>query len=68
MIIAITVTSVAALFTLTDIETFTAQSLVLEQSFQTVEATKDVNHFIEMEAVAMPDGILIKKLDLKECS
>jgi hypothetical protein len=57
MIIAIAVTSVAALFTLTDTETFTTQSLDLGQPFQTVEATQGVNHLIEMEAVAMPDGM-----------
>jgi FtsP/CotA-like multicopper oxidase with cupredoxin domain len=57
MIIAIAVTSVAALFTLTDTETFTAQSLDLGQPLQTVEAAKGVNHLIEMEAVAMPDGM-----------
>ena len=57
MIIAIAVTSVAGLFTLTDTETFTIQSLDLEQPFQTAEAAKGVNHLIEMEAVAMPQHI-----------
>jgi hypothetical protein len=57
MIIAIAVTSVAALFTLTDTETFTTQSSDLGQPFKTVEAAQGVNHLIEMEAVAMPDGM-----------
>lgn len=53
MIIAIAAISVAALFTFNETETLTKQSV----SIPTVQAAAGVDHIIEMEAVAMPDGM-----------